>query len=415
MTVTVNKTTAGPYAGDGVTTAFLVDFPFLDATHLEVYRADVLLTLNTDYTVTGAGQQSGQVILMQPLAVGYTLTIERVVPLTQLADYVQGDAFPAETHEKALDKLTMIAQQLERGLPLPVNLAGLGLVANGSGTLSVKAGNSIEVGADGVAVSRQFRETVTAQGFGIEGLQNETAMIQLRVSDLAASIGEPNSFGNGFSYDAATKTISVKQHTGIAVSADGVAVSQDLLNTIDAKPNAGDVIPITSIATTSDIAAATAGKVVDAAGLKDSRVAFCATGITAQTVPYSDSADTKVTMLTNVEFNHGNGYSAASNQFTAPVAGVYDIKAALYTAGVSGSLVAAPWALLTLFKNGASFKTAYFFQAFRSDGHGLITGNWMVELAQGDVLTLYLRQILISAGVTIRANAATYFAGHLVR
>ena len=116
-----------------------------------------------------------------------------------------------------------------------------------------------------------------------------------------------------------------------------------------------------------------------------------------------------------VEFNHGNGYTAAGNQFTAPVAGVYDIKAALYTAGVSGSLVAAPWALLTLFKNGASFRTSYQFQAFRSDGHGLITGNWMVELAQGDALTLYLRQILISTGVTIRANAATYFAGHLVR
>ena len=144
-------------------------------------------------------------------------------------------------------------------------------------------------------------------------------------------------------------------------------------------------------------------------------VAFSATGMTAQTIPYSDSADTKVTMLTNVEFNHGNGYNAASNQFTAPVAGVYDISAALYIAGVSGSLVAAPWALLTLYKNGASFKSAYFFQAFRSDGHGLITGNWKVGLAQGDTLTLYLRQVVISSGVTIRANTATQFAGALIR
>jgi hypothetical protein len=34
------------------------------------------------------------------------------VPITQLVDYVYNDRFPAETHEKALDKLTMICQAL---------------------------------------------------------------------------------------------------------------------------------------------------------------------------------------------------------------------------------------------------------------------------------------------------------------
>lgn len=415
MTVTSNISTAGPYAGDGVTTSFVVGFPFLDATYLEVTKSDgstdTLLTLNTDYKVTGAGQQSGQVILTQPLAVGYTLTIERVVPLTQLADYVQGDAFPAETHEKALDKLTMITQQLERGLPLPVNLAGLGLVANGSGTLSVKAGNSIEVGTDGVAVSQQFRDTVTAQGLGIAGLQNETATIYLRINDLAASIGEPNSFGDGFSYDAATKMISVKPHTGIEVSADGVAVSKELLATIDAKPDVEDVIAVTAIASVDDIAAATAGKVVDAAGLQASRVAFRAVGGIAQTIPFN--ATTRITGLTSINFNLGDGYSGS--QFTAPVAGVYDIKGLVSVAGISGTAVTNPWSQILLYKNGVSQGGAYNFSAVRSDGYSSIAANWLVELAVGDVLTLYLHQYILNAGVSIGANANSSFAGYLVR
>jgi hypothetical protein len=46
-------------------------------------------------------------------AVGQRLVIRRVIPATQEVDYVAGDPFPAETHERALDRLTMLAQQGE--------------------------------------------------------------------------------------------------------------------------------------------------------------------------------------------------------------------------------------------------------------------------------------------------------------
>ena len=63
---------------------------------------------------------------MAPLATNERLTILRAVPATQEADYVQNDAFPAESHERALDKLTMIAQQqaeqLSRTLRLGVSV-----------------------------------------------------------------------------------------------------------------------------------------------------------------------------------------------------------------------------------------------------------------------------------------------------
>lgn len=134
MTVPTEISKSGPYAGAGTTGPFVVDFPFLEDGHLRVVKTDTdgvdtVLTLNVDYTVSGAGGSSGTVTLTDPLAVGEMLTIVRSVPVTQEADYVPNDPFPAQSHERALDKLTMIAQQhseiLGRVLQFPESLTGL--------------------------------------------------------------------------------------------------------------------------------------------------------------------------------------------------------------------------------------------------------------------------------------------------
>jgi len=130
MTVETDTSKSGPYAGAGTTGPFTVGFRFLADDHLSVVQADAdgvetVLTLTTDYTVTGAGGASGTVTLVSALPVGETLTITRDVPFTQEADYVQNDAFPAESHETALDLLTMQTQQLkeqvDRAAKLPVS------------------------------------------------------------------------------------------------------------------------------------------------------------------------------------------------------------------------------------------------------------------------------------------------------
>lgn len=116
MTVSKSSSQAGPYRGDGISTVFAVGFPFLENKHLHVVVADaaneVCLVPDVDYHVIATEAGDGQVVLAQPLVVGKMLTISRKVPVTQLMNYVQGDAFPAKQHETALDKLTMIAQEL---------------------------------------------------------------------------------------------------------------------------------------------------------------------------------------------------------------------------------------------------------------------------------------------------------------
>jgi hypothetical protein len=134
MTVSSSTAKAGPYAGAGLPGPFTVPFRFLAASHLQVIKTstagiDAVLTLTTDYTVAGVGAASGSVTLTAPLAAGERLTIVRNAPFTQLADYVNNDAFPAESHEDALDLLTMQTQQLKErsdaALTLPATVTGV--------------------------------------------------------------------------------------------------------------------------------------------------------------------------------------------------------------------------------------------------------------------------------------------------
>jgi hypothetical protein len=107
------------YLLSSTTETLAVPFYFLENTHLKVIKTvddvQTVLSLGTHYTVTGAGVSAGGSVVLTGtgVAVGNTVTVKRSVPLTQLVDYVYNDRFPAETHEKALDKLTMICQFLQ--------------------------------------------------------------------------------------------------------------------------------------------------------------------------------------------------------------------------------------------------------------------------------------------------------------
>jgi len=105
------------YQTDGVSDRFVVPFRFLHADHLRVVESragiDTLLSGSGDYSVTGENQASGgQVALNTVPAAGGQIKITRVVPITQETHYPKNDPFPERAHEQALDKLTMIAQQI---------------------------------------------------------------------------------------------------------------------------------------------------------------------------------------------------------------------------------------------------------------------------------------------------------------
>jgi len=78
----------------------------------------IKLASGSDYVVTGGGAKAGGgydtgTVTLQGTAsvtVGDTILILRDTQFTQAADYQTSGPFPADTHENALDVLTMIAQ-----------------------------------------------------------------------------------------------------------------------------------------------------------------------------------------------------------------------------------------------------------------------------------------------------------------
>lgn len=135
MTVasTTNRKT---FAGDSVTTSFGTSpVVFFDSADLTIFvvnttsGAGTTLVENTDYTVTGGDGSTGTVNLAGgsdpwgALATGTTLVILRDLDLVQEADFVQNDGSDAEVTEDALDKLTMMAQQLSTQINRSFTLA----------------------------------------------------------------------------------------------------------------------------------------------------------------------------------------------------------------------------------------------------------------------------------------------------
>lgn len=148
MTVSTTESRIG-YNGNGATTAFAFPYRFLVDADLVVtlVRADttqVVQTLNTDYTVTGAGDDAGGTVTMVvPPATGQQLVIVRDVPLTQETDYISGDPFPAESHERALDKLTMISQRLNNLISRSIRLSDADLLVTSTILPAPSPGSSL--------------------------------------------------------------------------------------------------------------------------------------------------------------------------------------------------------------------------------------------------------------------------------
>lgn len=117
--MTVNASTArNNYSGNGITTEFSYTFRILDEDDVKVTLTDAdgvetIQTITTHYTVAGVGDDGGgSVTMVTAPATGESLTLTRGQTFDQQTDYTEGDPFPAETHENALDKLTMSIQQL---------------------------------------------------------------------------------------------------------------------------------------------------------------------------------------------------------------------------------------------------------------------------------------------------------------
>jgi hypothetical protein len=119
MTVNTTNITSGPYTGNGLGAVFAYTFRVADATELKVFQTaagastSTLLTLTTDYTVTGVGSSVGTIVLVAGnLETGGKIFIRSDYTATQDTSFRSQGTFSAGIHEAAFDKATRLIQQL---------------------------------------------------------------------------------------------------------------------------------------------------------------------------------------------------------------------------------------------------------------------------------------------------------------
>lgn len=227
------------YAGNGSTTSFATSpVVFFDSTDLTVYvtvdatGVSETLVESTDYTVTGGSGAVGTIStlgLYGAPAAGTTLIIVREVPATQETAFVNNDASDAEVAETALDKLTMLIQQLKTSISrtfrlsdssvaitdytLPSPEANSGLGWNSTGTALINY--AFEVGTSLVDLGASTASALI--GFIQSGTGAVARTVQDKLREAYPSVDDFDAAGDGATNDTAAFTAAQTAHPYIYV------------------------------------------------------------------------------------------------------------------------------------------------------------------------------------------------------
>ena len=214
MTISSEIRKEGPYDGDGVVTSFPFYFKIFKAEDVLVVRADsagaeTTLVLNSDYTVTLAPDQNtspgGTVVLAGALMISTTLTIASRLLNLQPVDLTNQGGFYPRVINDALDRLTILVQQLaervsrslkmaistppgvEPQLPAPTPETLIGWNSSGDGFVNVNRSDAAlyefsqaGIGAVRRSVESRLREIVSIEDYGGvgDGVTDATTAIQ---------------------------------------------------------------------------------------------------------------------------------------------------------------------------------------------------------------------------------------------
>ena len=242
--MTVSSTTTKKSAnGDGSNDTFPYDFKIFDDDDIAVVirtdstGAEATKTKTTHYTVTGVGSASGGNVVFTsgniPVS-GETVVLLRNTARTQLTDYVANDPFPAESHEDALDKLTLITQELEEEIGRSLKVSQTNIIATSEFTDDATARANKVLGFDGsgdLQVTAGKVDTITSSVSAVSAGGTPTASATYTASSGALALAFGLVTGN-------TGATGNTGSTGAAGSNAGLALTFSN-STSDADPGGG--------------------------------------------------------------------------------------------------------------------------------------------------------------------------------
>jgi hypothetical protein len=264
--------TPDAYTGNGSTTAFPVTFVFFGTStnaEIEVIERVVATGVEstkvngTDYTVTGGSGATGTVTAATAPASTVQWIIRRVTTETQETDYVENDPFPAESHEAALDRLTLVAQEatesLTRAIQFPVSYTGGASNSFPEPSASTviawnAAANALESGPTTTDITNAESNATAAAASAVAAAASETAAASSE-TNAANSAASAAASAQGFSgvtlltassndvettdartyyqVDASSNTVSVNLPS-IGTSNDGLSYTIEVLDVSNA-------------------------------------------------------------------------------------------------------------------------------------------------------------------------------------
>jgi len=196
MTIAEKTTsTRNDYIGNGSTTNFSFTFDVLNEANSltgKNYSLKVILTTSgveveqvedTDYTVTyDSATRLGSVTFATAPASSVVITLLSAVSKTQSTDYINigTDKFPADSHEKTVDKLTLITRELQEAIDRAILLSESSTLSGVTLPVSaVNANKAVVVNSAGnnlTAASLIDIDTYPITTFAESILDDETAL-----------------------------------------------------------------------------------------------------------------------------------------------------------------------------------------------------------------------------------------------
>lgn len=195
MTIPAGDSSVSQHTGNGVADTFDYEFKINDESDLLVTTTDTdgndtALTLTTDYTVSGVGDDAGGSITLTAGALtnGYGITIEDNVPLSQLTPFGNQAAFYGSLHESALDKVTRLVRrafnQLDTSLKIPSSVQGVSTDLPKPSALNLLRWKSDATGLENVSTDT-LASSIAAEAEGYKD-EAETARDAAQTAQAAA-------------------------------------------------------------------------------------------------------------------------------------------------------------------------------------------------------------------------------------
>ncbi|QWD55257.1 hypothetical protein [Polynucleobacter paneuropaeus] len=313
MTISSETRKAGPYTGNGLTTSFSFAFKVFTTADVLVVRTDLslfetVLTLNTDYSVTLNSNQDanpgGTVTLPGALTTGFLLTLSSQVGALQATDLTNQGGFYPSVLNTALDKLTILVQQLKEqvGRAVKTDISSSITPAQLIATLTTNAANAVASAASAAtSAANALASQIAAAASAAAALVSQNAASSSASSASSSASTATTQAGLATTNGAAQVALATTQANNAATSAtnsanSATAAAASAASALTSKNNAA-----TSETNAANSATASAGSATSASGSAASAAASAAYAATVFSYKMSvllRSATTTLVQLT---------------------------------------------------------------------------------------------------------------------